>query len=680
MGKLVHVTARGSTSPEGRAARRGRLGWMLLAVLLGTQTVVAGATAISNQSPFSEYLTQARRCVELDDCPSLGGRTGALPLFHGASWIRLLAYSLRAGGDQTPIQWFILGTWIVSVPLTFGLLLRYAGLPAAAVVIGLYFPVILVGTDITDFTYTNLLPLPWAVYFCGLALLVEFRSMLAGAIASVALAAAVSAELGSVVMVPFHLLLVALTCPRPALAVLVCGLAVAVPFSVESTDAAIEIARQVPTARFAIGLALSATAVAVAARIFPRTLFAAESPVAERMGAVMIGALIYATVTMFAACILLMDALPAPRYFLPASFPFLYLVAAAMSSVATRTALVVAGLESLGLLLLPAAPHALKLLQAPVMFVITLYAAALIVRRLRGGGILRPGRAPWAAIAICFFAIALAAADRIVHAARGAPQSFTLAEAEQVVAGLYATGRTYPELLASLHGPAVDQLMPLLTERDPDRFREPPPALHPGGVSSLLLLKVANAAIAQTQGVRLSVPAGGETTAIVVESGPSYLDWVRMRRCQWVVDGPGPAAYVCAEPRMDRPLRRNWPFVEFGDPTPRPGVPPADAPLGAPNVRYEVPVRTPGGGVPHVVRTSNEWPATWRIARVSGVEFEGNLPGPEIRLPDRQAGSGIVEFEFVGALPGDLPWVWRPNVIEVADANAHLLDGLRGGQ
>ena len=664
--------------PKGRVERRMRLCGVVLASLLGAQTIIGAATAISQQSPFSEYLTQARRCVEIDDCPSLGGRTGALPLFHGASWIRLLAYSLRAGGDQTPIQSVILGSWIVSIPLTFFLLARYAGLQAAALALGLYFPVILVGTDITNFTYTNLLPLPWAVYFGGLALLVEFRAALFGVIASIALAAAVSAELGSIVMVPFHLSLVALTCPRPVRAVVLCGLAFAIPFCVESQDAAREIARQIPTVRFAVGLALSAGIVAFAARALPRAVLGDATPVADRVRAVMTGALVYATVTMFLTCILLMRALPAPRYFLPASFPFLYLVAAGLSPLTLPATLALGAIESLVLILLPSAPHALKVLQVLVMFVVTTYAAAVIVRRMRGART-GPARGLWAPLAICLCAIALAVGDRIVLARRGAPQSFTLAEAEPIVTGLYAAGLTYPELLATLQGPAVDELMPLLTERDPNVFRQPQLFLGAGGGPSLLLLKVPNTAVARTQGVRSAVPVDAATTAIVVEGDAPYLDWMHMRRCEWVVDGERPAAYVCAEPRMDRPLPHNWPFVEFGEPVAVPAVPPADRTLGAPGVRYEVPVRTPGRGVPHLVRTSNEWPATWRIVRVSGVEFEGEVPGPEIRLPDRQAAAGVVEFEFASVVPGDLPWVWRPNVVEVPQVNAHLLDTLRGG-
>src|SRR6059058_2816154 len=93
---------RGASKPSSVACS------ILLASVLGSQCIVATVSAVSHQIPSSEYLTQSRRCVELNDCPSRGGRSGLRSLFHGAACIRLLAYSLRAGTDQTPIQFLIL--------------------------------------------------------------------------------------------------------------------------------------------------------------------------------------------------------------------------------------------------------------------------------------------------------------------------------------------------------------------------------------------------------------------------------------------------------------------------------------------------------------------------------------------------------------------------------------------
>jgi hypothetical protein len=658
------------------AALAERRTLVAIAALLGVLTLVAFFGAISQQSAFSEYLGLARQCVELNDCPSRGGRTGGLPLYHGASWIRLLSYSLRAGHDQTRIQSIILAVWMLSVPITFLFLLRYLGLRAAVLALGLYFPLIVVGTDVTLFTYTNLLPLPFAIYYACMALFAERRRTGFAVVASVALAAAVSAELGGIVMVPFHLLLVAWAARRRVLAVLVCGLAVAVPFCLDSMDAAREILRQVPTVRFAVAVAIVVGVTALAARMSPRTLAVDSMPALDRVRTLMTAALIYSIATVWLANLLLNNGLPAPRYLLPASFPFLYLVGERMAALTMRATVALAAAESVALLLLPSAPNALLFLQVPVSFVVTLYAVATVVRlvRQRGAQAERGGML-WPALGICACAIALAAGDWILLAKRGAPQALPMAEAEPVVSALYAAGYSYPELLGSLQGPAADDLISLLTERDPNLFKQPQPHLV-DATGSLLVIKVPQEDVARTDGVIAALPADRGRSTIVVRGERKYLDWVHVRRCTRAEDGADGASYLCAKPVADRPLRQNWPYVEFGRPEP---VADSELPPGVDrSVRFLVPVRTPGRGESHIVRVANQWPSTWQIARVSGVEFEGEVPGPEIRLPDRQEAAGVVEFEFISSLPADLPWLWLPPVVEVTEANRHLLEPLRG--
>ena len=56
------------------------------------------------------------------------------------------------------------------------------------------------------------------------------------------------------------------------------------------------------------------------------------------------------------------------------------------------------------------------------------------------------------------------------------------------------------------------------------------------------------------------------------------------------------------------------------------------------------------------------------------MEFEGRLPGADIRLLDRNAATGVVEMEIA---PSPAPWVWIPPVIEVSAENEHLLDSYR---
>lgn len=655
---------------------RSSLSWTVLAIVLGTLCVLATARAVREQTAFSEYLSQARRCVELDDCPSRGGRAGGLPLFHGHSWIRLLAHSLRAGHDLTWVQDVVLALLIVSVPVTFFWLARNLGLRAAALGLGLYFPVIVAGTDITILTYTNLLPLPFALYYTGLALFLERGRTVFGAVASMALAAAVSAELGSIVMVPFHLGLVGLAAARPLPAMIICGLAFAIPFFLESTDAALEVVRQLPTLRFAIAVAVCGAFVPLLIRVRPYLQPAGSTPVAPRVRAAMLLALVYAALTIWAGNLLLLGGVPAPRYLQPASFPFLYLLAERMGTLAPRAALAIAALAASALVTLSWAPHGREVVQLPVAAIVTLFALAVIVRSVRQRDArLAPRLASWPAPAICLLAIGIAAADIVVIARRGGAQALTLAEAEQLVSKLYGAGYTYPELLASMQGPAADGMISLLTERDPARFAGETHFQEPD--LSLLVLKVPSAVVARTARVIAAVPSAGSRAAIVVRGGRSYLDWARARRCVWQSDGHGPGGHRCAQPLLDQPLPHNWPYVRFGEVLPR-SVLPAAAEIPRWSVRFEVPVHTPGRGAARIVRTPSKWPASWRFVSVSGVEIEGTLPGEEVRLPDTRPAQGTAELEFQPPLPTELPWVWLPQIVEVDQENEHLLEPFRG--
>src|SRR5579862_5548932 len=280
------------------------------AIVLGVLVVTCTVAAIRHQAPFSEYLEQARRCVELNDCPSRGGLTelGSVPLYHGASWIRLLVYSLRSKADLTRVQSVILGLWVLSIPVAFVLLHRYLGLSAATLGLGVYFPVVLVGTDIGSLTYTNLTPLPFAIYYLATALFAKFRSTIFAAIASIALAGAISAELGSIVMVLFHIALVVLLASRPLRAVGICALSLAIPFCLDSMDAALEIVRHAATLPVVVGVAVSAGVVGLVGTVGGKRLL--QLPATARVRTVMIAALVYSTATVWLACVFLRHSLP----------------------------------------------------------------------------------------------------------------------------------------------------------------------------------------------------------------------------------------------------------------------------------------------------------------------------------------------------------------------------------
>jgi hypothetical protein len=646
--------------------------WAVAAIAFGVLCAFATISAVREQTAFSEYLSQARRCVELDDCPTVGGRTGGLPLFHGHSWIRLLSHSLRAGEDLTRVQHIVLALLLLSMPVAFYWLYRYLGLRAAALGLGLYFPVIVSTTDITMLTYTNLLPLPFAVYYLGVALFVETARTRFGALASVGLAGGVSAEFGSIVMVPFHIALAAVVSPRPAFAAIVCGLSFAVPYCLDSMDAALAIVREVPTLRFAGALVICGALVPFLVRLRTRLQPTESAPALERVRLVMAAALVYATATIWIGNLFLLDNVPAPRYFAPASFPFLFVIAERMGRLSARTAIALATLEAVALAVMPWAPYGMEIAQLPVEAVLTFYVLVIVVAWMRSRDLrLRPTPALWPAAVICLSVMAMAAADLAIVARRGGKQTLSMIDAEQVVGRLYSAGYSYPELLGSLQGPAADDLMALLTERDPKRFTEAPPRFFTPDFS-LLVIKVPPDMVAATRGVVFAAPASDGCAAVVVR-GVRYLDWTRMRRCGRIHQEGTPTGYNCMQPRTDRPLPHNWPYVEFGDPLP------PEAVGDTSGVRYLVPVRTPGSGVAHIVRLPDQWPSTWRIVRVTGVQYAGALPGAEIRLPDNREESGVIEFEFAGALPRDLPWVWLPHVIEVAQQNEHLLAPFRRG-
>jgi hypothetical protein len=81
------------------------------------------------------------------------------------------------------------------------------------------------------------------------------------------------------------------------------------------------------------------------------------------------------------------------------------------------------------------------------------------------------------------------------------------------------------------------------------------------------------------------------------------------------------------------------------------------------------------------MRIANQWPLQIRITRVSGVDFEGPLPGAEIRLLDTRAATGTIEVEVSSTGLGPAAdWLADPPIIEVTAANEHLLTPFRDGR
>src|ERR1051325_4835085 len=194
-----------------------RLPWIALAVVLGFQCVLGATQSMSSQiadSNTANLVQIARICLEAPDCTSKGGE-GRLGIFNGASWIRLLSYSLRTRGNLRVAQSVVLDLLILSAAITFFVILRYYGLRAAALALGLYLPLILAGADFRSLDNPNLYPFPLAVCYAAMLLFTELRRAVLALLASAALALAASAYVLLLIFVPFHFALVALWARRP---------------------------------------------------------------------------------------------------------------------------------------------------------------------------------------------------------------------------------------------------------------------------------------------------------------------------------------------------------------------------------------------------------------------------------------------------------------------------------
>jgi hypothetical protein len=95
---------------------------------------------------------------------------------------------------------------------------------------------------------------------------------------------------------------------------------------------------------------------------------------------------------------------------------------------------------------------------------------------------------------------------------------------------------------------------------------------------------------------------------------------------------------------------------------------------GKPCIRFSIGLRTPGSGVPHIVRVVPQRFWNFRIARVSGVDFEGETPGAEVRLLDNGKSTGTMEVELEPTSFLSDPFDWgEPPLVEVTGANERLL-------
>lgn len=638
----------------------------------------------------------ARECLERGTCISSGMPTSGLGLAHGASWIRVIAYSLAFGNGLRTVQLtgliFLLGATIAWSIVAWRALSWRAAMFAALLAL----PTTMATLRYDDLTNGVLAPLPMALYYACTAWFVQSRRLVAALGASLCLAVTISAALGLIILVPFHVALVALGARRPLAAATGAALAVVAPFALESSDAAVRIVHRMAWPGLVVGALLLVVGIvaAVSAPARSRIAHIAEwvqrwrrqfldlsAPI--RLRAAMKLATTYLIIGPWVGWAIAGNRrIPAAHYFAAAVLPLVFLAADAAGSMSRRALATLIGLLLVGLATLPLAPLATGLggvyctVAAGVAFVALLRQVFRSGARLDGDLATRPSAR--FAVAGTLLACLICAPDALIYPRT--PQVWPVATAETMVARLYASGLTFPELMHALQGQAPYTIQSLIASLDPALFQEPPPRRD--SRLSLIAMMVDPALAARTHDVlaRLDTPSRNEALAV---RSTSVLDRSRLRTCyaESCDQDVDPARCITRDPKgavqHDRPY-----FSVDKTEAPVPDRLLSYQPQGGTYcVRFFIPLRLTGTGEPHWVRVSDIWPLRIRIRQVDGATFDGTLPGPEVRLANETPGSGTLEVEVSSDGVGpESDWLEEPPVIEVTSENAHLLEPFRQGR
>jgi hypothetical protein len=636
----------------------------------------------------------ARACLERGTCASAGMPTSGLGLSHGASWIRLIEYCLTTDGGLGTLQAIVLAllvaATIVSSVVVWKALSWRAGMFASLLVL----PATMATLRFDDLTNGTIAPLPLAIYYACTAWCVQSGRLLPALGASMALAAAMSTSLSSILLAPLLLTLVALTASRPFPAVLLAALAIAATFAIESSTAAAQLARLlVRPSVLAFGLLL---VVGIAATVWPsarillrrmadgaracrRRVLAMPAPL--RVRTAMKLAALYLIAAGWTASLMRLR-IPDAHYFATAAFPLVFLAADATESLSRRAAasLIAALLLALGSLLF--APLAVAVGSVLCVIAAGLVLLLVLTRALRPGGgtagdlAARPsaGIAVAGAILVCL----MSTPDALIYPRT--PQLWPVVTAETMVRRLYASGFTFAELMSGLQGQAPYTLQAMIASLDPDFTIDPPMA--DDAMASVLTMIVDPEIAARARDVLVHMETPRGQAAVALRSA-SVLDRARLRTCY---------ARSCDEPIDPRRcttrhpqglVRHDRPYfpVDTVD-VPASGSPLSFQPPGATwCVRFFVPVRTSGSGEPHWLRVPQLWPLHVRIRQVTGVSFEGALPGLEVRLNNDERGTGTVEVEASAhGIGPEADWLEQLPLLEVGAANEVLLEPYRQGR
>ena len=649
----------------------------------------------------ADDVTLARACVELGNCPARGTENAAqqvLGVHNGRAFIRLISYALRTGSGLKSVQIVFLALLIFSAAVSWWIARRYVSPAAALLLLLWYLQPIAVTMRLHVLTKATILPLPLAVYYASIALLAESGGAGAAAVASAALAAAVTAELSCMILVTLHVAFVALFARRPFATCLASCMVLAFTFTLDSSDVSREILGLIAEKVFGLTVLAAAVVVLALSPLRERAAAAwvqlrerlAALPVRSRWRAVMKATVIYANTAVWIGCVLVQSRGPQEQYHGPLVFGLLFLAVDACESLSRRRIIVLSLLGSVALVLFAFAPFAplvggalLQALSAAIMLASLVW---VIGRALAGWGIgsrlrrfpawlLGSGSSaappPRLAVICAGFALLASIPDLVLFPRER--QVWPVGASEALANGLYDKGMTFSQLMGALDEQSFGvfgALDYMVAHLDPNLFGAPQPAVNPGW--SLLALLLEPAAVARTQGVVLTFPVMASRAAVVVQA-PSYLDRTRVRTCSTACGGE-PQPQDCNERMPNQPLQHRSPYFQLTNAADA-GSPPEARGC----IVVFVPLRTLGTGVPHFVRVSDEWPLQSHIRRVSGVEFEGPLPGPEVRLRDEHQSTGSMEIEVTQPGPDRDRWnVLR--LIEVTQANEHLLEPFRGGR
>ena len=282
-----------------------------------------------------------------------------LGLHNGRAFIRLISYALRTGSGLTSVQIVFLALLIFSAAVSWWIARRYVSSAAALLLLLWYLQPIAVTMRLHVLTKATILPLPLALYYASVALLAESGGAGAAAVASGALAAAISAELSCMILVPLHVAFVALFARRPFATCLASCMVLAFTFTLDSSAVSREILGLIAEKAFGLTV-LAATVVvlalsplrerAAAAWVQLRERVAAL-PVRSRWRAVMKATVIYANTAVWIGCVLVQSRGPQEQYHGPLVFGLLFLAVDACESLSRRMIIVLSLLGSVALVL-----------------------------------------------------------------------------------------------------------------------------------------------------------------------------------------------------------------------------------------------------------------------------------------------------------------------------------------